>query len=165
MKTISLTQNKVALVDDADYNFLNCFKWYAKKMGHSYYAMRHSNIGNGKQKTEYMHRVILGFQPDDKRQTDHIDGNGLNNQRSNLRVCTVTQNQQYSRKQVTGKSRYKGVNWDCRDCRWKSQIQVNGQKIHLGLFLSEVKAAQVYDVAAIKHFGEFARTNKMMGLF
>lgn len=165
MKRIELTQGKVALVDDADFESLIQHKWYARKMGNVYYAMRH-----GKRKltlnqpTIFMHRVILGLQPGDKQQCDHRDGDGLNNQRANLRVCTNQQNGYSRKKYKVGTSKYKGVCWSLCAHKWQSQIQVKRTHIYLGYFNSERKAAQAYDVAAIKHHGDFALTNKMLGL-
>jgi len=90
MKKIKLTKKQVALVDDSDYEELNRFKWHARKTVKTFYAERTFTIGNGKRKNVFMHRYIMqtpkGFD------TDHIDGNGLNNQRSNLRVCTRSEN-------------------------------------------------------------------------
>lgn len=155
MKEIILTQNQVALVDDADYEWLNKRKWCANKTRahHTFYAKRYT-----KGKMECMHRVILGLKRGDKRQCDHIDGNGLNNQRFNLRVCTIQQNQQCKRN-LKGTSKYKGVslNHGCRT--WGVRIQVNYKRIHLGSFHSESDAARCYDKAALKYFGEFARPN------
>lgn len=163
MKTISLTQGKVAIVDDADYEWLNQWKWSTQQGRHTFYAVRGVWLAKNKWRIERMHRLILGLQPDDKRQCDHRDGNGLNNQWSNLRVCTRTQNIR-SQKNKVGTSKYKGVCWDRRDRKWYSQIRVNKKQIYLGLFNSEIDAAQAYDRAASEYFGEFALTNGMLGL-
>jgi len=162
MKKIALTQGKTALVDDADYEWLNQWKWIANRMKTHhilYYAVRGIAIAKGKQGHQEMHRLILRLQPGDKRECDHRDGDGLNNQRSNLRICTKTQNQQNQRKQKSGSSKYKGVSWRQDYCKWRSRIQLNGKLIHLGYFLSEKAAGTAYNQAASKHFGEFARLN------
>lgn len=106
-----------------------------------------------------MHRVILGLKPGDKRQCDHIDGDGLNNQRSNLRVCTIQQNSQSRKKQKGTTSKYKGVSFDRQHRKWQVSIRVNHKHIHLGRFRSESAAARCYNKAALKYFGEFALTN------
>jgi len=163
MKEIALTQGKTVLVDDQDYECLNQWKWCARQGRHTFYARRNIRVTKGKQKQTplYMHRVILGLQPDDKRQCDHIDGNGLNNQRTNLRICTHIQNLQSQRSWKIGTSRYKGVWWYRRDRTWQSQIQVNKKRVHLGYFVSEIEAAHVYNEAARQYFGEFARLNEL----
>jgi len=162
MKTIPLNQEKMALVDDSDYDFLNQFKWYARATGssHIFYAVR-----NEAKTSVLMHRLILGLRPGDKRQADHRDGNGLNNCRSNLRICTGAQNRRSQRSRMGCTSRYKGVCRHCRDHKWKSQIRLNRKLIYLGLFNSEIAAAKAYDLAALKHHGEFAMTNEMLGLY
>ena len=162
MKQIILTQNQVALVDDTDYEWLNQWKWHANKTRgrhKSFYAKRWASTGTGR---EAMHRLILGLQPGDKRQCDHIDGDGLNNRRSNLRVCTAQQNQQCKRNLYEGTSEYKGVCWDRWRRKWVADIQVNYKHIRLGSFDSESDAARCYDRAALKYFGEFALTNERM---
>ena len=159
MRTIPLTQGKFALVDGADFEWLNQWKWYAHKNPNTYYAERRS------QGSKQMHRLILGLQPGDNQETDHRDGNGLNNQRSNLRSCTTMQNQQSSRRKTTGTSKYKGVCWHRGERKWHSKIRVNKKQIYLGSFESEIVAAQAYDAAALKYHREFALTNKTLGLY
>lgn len=163
MKQIQLTQGKIALVDDEDYDWLSQRKWQAQRGRHTFYAKRGTG-GRYNRKTELMHRLIFGLQPGDKRQCDHRDKNGLNNQRSNLRRCTNQQNSQSQRKRNIGSSKYKGVCWDCNRLKWHSSIYLRGKHIYLGRFHLEIDAARAYDVAAAKHHGKFALTNKMLGL-
>ena len=161
MKKIPLTQGKFALVDDADFEWLNQHKWYAHKSGSYYtlYATRKVCLDNHKRIKEKMHRIILGLQPGDKQQCDHIDRNGLNNQRSNLRICTVAQNQQNSKKRRGCTSKYKGVHWHSDIEKWHSSIWVNKKSIHLGYFDLETDAGLAYNNAAPKHFRNFAAPN------
>lgn len=144
-KCIPLTQGKAALVDDEDFDKLNQYKWCFDGQ----YAQR--KVGN---KTIRMHRVIL-----DSPQVDHIDGDGLNNQRSNLRVCTHTQNQMNRAKHKIMSSKYKGVSWNKPTEKWRARIETNQGSLYLGLFEVEEEAARAYDEAAKENFGEFARLN------
>jgi len=157
MKAISLTQGKIALVDDKDYNYINQFKWFVNKIGKNYYAIRKSKL-NGKQISILMHRELLSLEYGNKLQGDHITGNTLDNCMSNLRVCTNAQNA-YNQKASKGSSCFKGVDWHKLTRRWRARIMVSGINKHLGLFINENDAALCYDYLAIKYFGDFARTN------
>jgi hypothetical protein len=160
-KEIQLTQDKVAIVDDADFEWLNQYKWYANKYRNTFYAVRRVYLGGGRKhersKMILMHREIL--KPPDGIDTDHKDGNGLNNQSGNLRNATKAQNAQNRRAHSRGTSKYKGVSWHRDTNKWLSCIRAKTRYIHLGLFVSEKEAAKAYDKAAKKYFGEFARTN------
>ena len=163
MKEIPLSQGQIALVDEVDYNWLNQRKWHAIQPDsrYTFYATRTVRMSKGKRKREWMHRVILGLQPSDKRQCHHHDGNGLNNQQSNLRVCTAMQNIQSARKRTGCTSKHKGVFWYQRSRKWCSRIGLNRKRIHLGYFGSETEAAKAYNESALKHFGEFALLNTL----
>lgn len=155
MKTIPLTQGQLAMVDDEDFQFLLGFKWVAHKERRRWYA---STSVNGK--CIKMHWLIL---PTVKPlMVDHIDSNGLNNQRLNLRQVTNSQNCMNQRKQLNRSSKYKGVTFDKATKKWFSQIQIDGNrysKKHLGRFVNEIDAAKAYDAAAKQYFGEYARVN------
>jgi len=153
MREIKLTQGKVALVDDEDYERLNRYRWCAFRNLNTYYASR-SISGSA---TISMHRQILSVSPG--KEIDHKDGNGLNNQKDNLRSCTHSQNCANQRSQVNVSSKFKGVFWETGRRKWNASIGVAGQRMHLGRFKTEKAAALVYNVAAINHFGEFARLN------
>ena len=90
---------------------------------------------------------------------DHIDGNGLNNRKSNLRVCTQAQNSLNSRPRRNSSSRYKGVSFYKRDKIWQAQIFYNFRTINIGRFDDEIEAALAYDRKAAELFGEFAYLN------
>lgn len=153
MKTVELTQGKVALVDDEDYEYLIKYKWYF----HNGYAVR-AFREDKKHKMILMHRFIT--KTPKGLYTDHIDGNGLNNQKSNLRVVTNQQNI-FNQKIKTNSSIYKGVYWNKNAKKWLSQIRFNGKTIYLGLFEKEEQAGLQYNKYAIKYFGEFARINEI----
>ncbi len=162
MKTIELTKGKVALVDDEDYGWLSQYNWSASK-GNSglWYARRGGSVNKRKYQV-YMHRQIMGCEEKDK--IDHVDGNGLNNQRSNLRPATHKQNVSSQKKQTRPtSSRYKGVRWRPAERKWAAAIKHNGKTIYLGLFILEASAAVAYNAAALTLFGEFARLNKIQG--
>lgn len=161
MKEIPLNKGQVALVDDADFDWLNQWKWYANIRGYTYYAVRAKETTeriNGKQSKYRMHRLILGV-TDPKILIDHIDHNGLNNQRSNLRIATAAQNCCNKTSLKNSTSKYLGVSFIKRDQLWAGQIQVNGIKKRLGVFKSEETAARAYDEAAKIYHGEYANLN------
>ena len=105
-----------------------------------------------------MHREILGI-TDPKINVDHLDGDGLNNQRSNLRVCTDSQNGANRGKQKNNKSGYKGVHWNKKTKKWAAQIQYHKKVLNLGYYSDIIEAAKAYDKKALELFGEFARLN------
>ncbi len=149
MKEIKLSRGKVALVDDIDFNTINKYNWNAAYRSGKYYAQRKEG-----DKHIYMHRQIMGA-TDRKDIIDHKDGDGLNNQRTNIRRCTFSENQK--NKKPSGTSKYLGVN--LHGGRWRAGITYNGKCYHLGLFKNEVDAAKEYDKAAIINHGEFANIN------
>lgn len=159
MKEIKLSQfgkNKgkyVALVDDEDFEVLSGYRWCARKDGNTFYAMRSIQV-NGKQRAVQMHNAIMN-----EKSIDHIDHDGLNNQKSNLRVCTRSENMMNMGKHEKASSIYKGVCFFNRDKKWLAQIKINGKRIRLGTFASEIEAAKAYNEKAIEFFREFANLN------
>lgn len=152
MKEIPLTQGLVALVDDDDYEWLMRRRWHANRNRPTakFYAQSVIN-----KKNTIMHRLILGARKGE--QVDHINGDGLDNRRTNLRICNGSQNQHNRKLQINNKSGYKGVYFNKR--KWTARIVVNNKKIYLGRFTDPTEAARAYDEAAKKLHGEFARTN------
>lgn len=160
MKTIPLTQGKIALVDDADFDWLNQWKWctFAQRT-ENYYAVRQN--WNDKTKKSYllrMHREILGLKHKDGIITDHKNCDGLDNQRHNLRICTNAENL-CNQKPKLHSSAFKGVSWNKKAAKWGTYIRSNHKRYFLGYFDSEIEAAKVYDKVAKELFGEFACLN------
>lgn len=153
MKEIKLTQGKVALVDDEDFDYLNQFKWQTHNHGHTYYARRVDKSCNGRR--IYMHREIMTASKD--QMLDHINGLGFDNRKFNLRFCTSSQNN--ANKKSTGASKYLGVWYHKSAKKWTAQIGIKGEHMYLGLFKSEENAAIAYNIFAEKHHGVFARLN------
>lgn len=152
--------DKFAVVDDEDYEYLNQWKWYAVPHRYTWYACHQSRIylpnGKSKQREIWMHREVLNI-TDKSILVDHKDRDGLNNQKSNLRPCTNSQNRRNAKLQINNTSGYKGV---CRDGRWyRARIIINKKRVSLGYFHNPVDAALAYDKAASEHYGEFALLN------
>ena len=152
MKTIELTQNKFALVDDGDYYFYSNWNWqYANG-----YAIRFERHGKTR-KTIYLHREILNSPMN--LDVDHINRNRLDSRRGNLRIATRSNNMANSPKPKNNTSGYKGVVWRKRKEKWEVKITYNYKKFYLGEFKCLEDAAKAYDKAAIINFGEFATLN------
>lgn len=155
MKEIKLTQGKIAIVDDEDYERLNQYKWLASWDGYNWYAVRKYSE-NGKQRNMFMHREILNAQKGTI--TDHRNGNGLYNCKENIRLCT-TQENAFNRKRATKKNKIgiKGVYWRKDIKKFAAMIKINYKQIFLGFFNVLGDADSAYRKAEEKYFGEFAR--------
>jgi hypothetical protein len=161
MKQIPLTLGQLVLVDDCWYELLiSMGKWHAIKHRNTFYAVRNSRPDSvtGKRIPIRMHRVILGL-TDSKIQGEHANGNGLDNQLSNLRFANNQQNSQNRGMNANNTSGFKGVSWRQREQKWVAQTVVDGKKTFIGYFNDPNEAARAYDQAAVEHFGEFARPN------
>jgi hypothetical protein len=161
MKEIKLTQVKVALVDDEDFEYLNQFKWAAHKSGKTFYADAHER-GNHDHIIK-MHRLIMNTPS--HLEVDHIDHNGLNNQKVNLRNCTRSENIRNSPIQKNNVNGYTGVYIRNRKNKKKTKVTIHAVIYHnkkghyLGNYKTKIEAAIAYDKKAKEFFGEFARLN------
>lgn len=155
-KTIQLTQNQFAIVDDEDFEEINSHKWYADydKKGKTFYARGLLKCG----KIVKIHRIIMNAKKGEE--IDHINHNTLDNRKSNLRICTHSQNMMNQKKR-NNKSGVKGVYWEAKDKRWRANIKINQKKKHLGMFKNIEDAASARKQAENKYFGEFAYGYKM----
>ncbi len=165
MREIPLTRGKIALVDNDDFEKVNQYKWCAVKHKNTFYAVRAETLrsrqetretGLPRQKMVYMHRFIMNTP--EGVETDHINHNGLDNQKGNLRLCTTTQNLQ-NKVPCVGTSEYKGVYWAKWAKKWMTRIQYEGKQVYLGYFDVEIDAAKAYDTKAKELFGPFAYPN------
>ncbi len=158
MKTIILNRNKSTLVDDGDFLSLSQWKWRCDPQYG--YAIRTKYLGkglDGKKKTTIvrMHREII--KPENGKEVDHINGDRLDNRRSNLRPATRQEN---SRNKLPNPGKFtKGICWREGRNKWQTSISVNNKSVYLGLFSEKHVALEAYDNAAKKYFGEFARLN------
>lgn len=163
MKTVRLAGKKAAgrvvLVDDKDFDLVNDYGWFVfdqKRRGrlHGPYAATNVTLPDGRRTMIYMHKLITGWP-----QTDHINHDGLDNQRANLRPATQAQNRHNGRPYARGTSQYKGVSWNRERRAWVAQITRSGRVCNLGRFFSETDAARAYDAAAREAYGEYAYLN------
>lgn len=155
-RKVWLTQGKFAKVSPCDFERISQYKWRAQKTVRSYNAVRVKTVKN-KSIAIYMHREIL--RPCDGLMVDHINHDGLDNRRENLRLASAAENNCNRRGPLGKSSRYKGVTRTKRGKPWRATITVGKRRIHLGRYDSEIEAARAYDAAARKYHGEFACLN------
>jgi len=157
-RTIPLTKGLFAIVDPDDYHRLVNFNWHANKSAHTHYAVRYLSSGKGKNKIEYMHHLIIDIP--EGLFCDHINHNGLDNRKANLRPATLAQNIRHRRKfKSPSRSKYKGLTWRKKEKTWHVRIYTNGKRIFIGSFKDEFAAAHAYDRAAKQFYGDFATLN------
>jgi len=163
VKEILLTQGKVALVDDDDFDRMNKYKWYASKdvKNNDWYARRNETIQRGsrktfKQKTIRMHQEIFNFK---YQLIDHANHNGLDNRKCNLRACTYSENKKNSRQYKNNTSGFIGVSWHKIRRKWYAYVNKNGVRFSLGYFDDKIEAGKIVDKKSIELFGEFAVLN------
>lgn len=151
VKQIPLPRGYYALVDDECYEYLNQWKWNidireCKTCDNLYYARRLQHLGyvDGKQKQKViqMHQLITGFPKG--IEVDHINGNGLDNRKENLRLVTHRENMQNLTKNKTNSSMYPGVYWDKEKRKWRARFKVKEKQHHIGYFEDELEAAEAY---------------------
>lgn len=157
-KLIPVHGGHFAEIDDDDFGLVSRLKWHVMKGQNTIYAVTNVRREDGGYSTVPMHRMIN--KTPQGLHTDHIDGNGLNNRRANLRTATRTQNARNRAPNKGSVSAFKGVHWNKRKRRWIASIRVDKKSIFLGQHRDEASAAEAYACAALQYFGEFARTSK-----
>ena len=155
---LQLTQNKWAVIDEQDWEKVKDHTWHTEIARKTFYA---TTSINGR--SVRMHRLIMD--PGKGEIVDHRDGNGLNNRRSNLRVCNNSQNLRNRGLPASNKTGFKGVYKPKDRKKYTAQIKTDSKSLYLGSFSDPVDAAKAYDAAARAIFGEFAMTNKKLGLY
>lgn len=152
--------NKHRAIIDAIDSELSTYAWHFHERSHTTYARSWFIIDTGKYVKKYLHNVVLARKLErdllPHEQADHINGNGLDNRRENLRLATKSQNNANRRISKNNKSGYKGVSWHKASGKWVAGIKVNGKSINLGGYDTPEQAHKAYCDAAIKYFGEFA---------
>jgi hypothetical protein len=151
---VPLTRGLHALVDEADYERVMAFKWSVRPDKKTAYAQRAIVLPDGRTSTQQMHNFIA-----DSVGVDHINRNGLDNRRSNLRPATTSQNNANQGRRRDNTSGFKGVSWHASRKRWNARIGFQGKTISLGHYLTREEAARAYDQAAIEMYGEYAVLN------
>lgn len=157
MKKVPISKGKyLAIIDDIDYDRIKKYKWSAYNGSHASYAKAYIDG-----KYTFMHRYILGLKTGDKKRVDHINHDGLDNRRKNLRICTQQQNLYNMGIAAHNTSGYKGVYWHKHREKWVTGFKMGGKRVHLGIFEDKHMAAKMYNCCSRILHGEFAYQNKL----
>ena len=144
----------VALIDDADAELVQRFAWHATRRAQSWYVVNSTYSAERIRGSQYLHALLTGYS-----RTDHANGDGLDNRRSNLRPATRAQNMHNMRAHRAGTSRFKGVSWNKQRGLWRASMGFDARQYHLGYFSDETAAARAYDAKARDLFGAYAALN------
>jgi len=150
---------RVAHVDDEDFELVSEYRWHAQKLpaSRTFYAKTKTRQADGSIVNLLIHKLLTGWD-----ETDHINHDGLDNQRENLRETTHKQNLAGRQPNANSKwSQYKGVTWDSRASKWSARIQNDGKTHRLGRFNTEEEAAHAYNTAALEAYGPHAYLNQI----
>jgi HNH endonuclease/AP2 domain len=157
LKFIQVSNGKMAIVDDEDFEIVSKHHWHQDGAG---YIRTNIWKGNRKDSAPRLHRMVLPNTPKHLH-IDHKNGDKLDNRKSNLRICSSSQNARNRGPQNNNTSGYKGVIYDKARSKWRSEICVEGKRKYLGRFTTAEEAAKAYNDAAIQFHGEFAYINKI----
>ena len=152
---VPLTRGYEAVIDATDVPLVQDCNWVVTSPTRStVYAWAFFVDAEGVKSSLRMHRLFLS--PEDSEVIDHIDGNGLNNRRNNIRICSVTENNWNTKVSRANRSGYAGVHWDRRKGKWRASIGFKGKDIHLGRFKDPMKAHEAYLRALAEYRGSFS---------
>jgi hypothetical protein len=162
MKKIALINGGHTLVDDEDYDHFKDDRWFWLRLpgGNTKYVIRRIQKPDGTSTKEYLHRLIMGLSPGDPEEVDHRNRKGLDNQRDNLRVLTVAQNQQNTIPRSDCTSGCRGVHKHHGAGKWRAKIDHGGKRVHLGLYDTKWEACEAYNIAS-KALHQYGRQNKI----
>lgn len=151
---IPISRGYTVIVDGPDAARVLACKWYAKPHRRTVYAVRNTRREDGAHTTQTLHKFLTGY-----AKTDHINGDGLDNRRENLREVTDGQNTRNTRRRLDNTSSFKGVCWNKQQGMWQARIAVDGVRYRLGYYTTAEEAARAYDAAARELHGEYATVN------